>query len=80
MLSFMLFLTDNPLDGALGLIYFVCLLLLLLLLHELHAAKVLEVMHKSVLPKDIKMPAATLAFPQYTYQQMQWRGLIPGTS
>ena len=28
-------------------------------------------MHKSVLPKDIKMSAATLAIPQYTYQQMR---------
>ena len=37
-------------------------------------------MLKSVLPKDIKMPAATLTYPQYTYQQMWWRGLIPGTS
>ena len=35
---------------------------------------------KSVLPKDIKMPTATLAYPQYTHQQMRWRGLIPGTS
>ena len=78
MLLSMLFLTDNPLDGALGLIYFVCLLLLLL--HQLRAALVLEVMHKSVLPKDIKMPTATLAYPQYTYQQMRWRGSIPGTS
>ena len=37
-------------------------------------------MHKSVLPKDIKMPAATLAYPQYTYKQMRWRESIPGTS
>ena len=44
------------------------------------AAEVLEVMHKSVLPKDIKMPTATLAYPQYTYQQMRWRGSIPSTS
>ena len=36
------------------------LLLLLLLLSGLQAAQVLEVMHKSVLPKDIKMPTATL--------------------
>ena len=35
-------------------------------------------MHKSVLPKDIKMSAATLAYPQYTYQQMWWRESIPG--
>ena len=55
-------------------------LILLLLLHELRAAQVLEVMHKSVLPKDIKMPVATLAYPQYTYQQMRWRGSIPGSS
>ena len=34
-------------------------------------------MHKSMLPKDIKMPAATLAYPQYTYQQMRWREMIP---
>ena len=34
-------------------------------------------MHKSVLPKDIKMPAATLAYPQYTYQQMLWRKSLP---
>ena len=37
-------------------------------------------MHKSMLPKDIEMPTATLAYTQYTYQQMQWRGSIPGTS
>ena len=30
---------------------------------------ILEVMHKSVLPKDIKMPAATLTYPQYTYHR-----------
>ena len=36
-------------------------------------------MHNPVLPKDTKMPAATLAYPQYTYLEMQWRGLIPGT-
>ena len=34
-------------------------------------------MHKSVLPKDIKRSAATLAYPQYTYHQMRWRGSIP---
>ena len=34
-------------------------------------------MHKSVLPKDIEMPAATLAYPLYTYQQMQWWESIP---
>ena len=43
-------------------------------------AVLLHELHKSVLPKDIKMPAATLAYPQYTYQQMQWWGSIPGTS
>ena len=26
------------------------------------------------------MPTATLAYPQYTHQQMRWRGSIPGTS
>ena len=33
-------------------------------------------MHKSVLPKDIKMPAATLAYSQYTYQQLRWQDWI----
>ena len=32
-----------------------------------------------MLPKDIKMPAATLAYSQYTYHQMPWwdRSLVP---
>ena len=34
-------------------------------------------MHKTVLPEGIKMPAATLAYPQFTYQQIQWQDLIP---
>ena len=34
-------------------------------------------MHESVLTKDIKMPAATLDYPQYTYQQLGWRDSIP---
>ena len=34
-------------------------------------------MNKSVLPKDIKMPAATLAYPQYIYHQLRWQDSIP---
>ena len=67
MLLSMLFLTDNPLDGALDPIYVVVVV-------------VVVVVHKSVLPKDIKMPTATLSYPQYTYQKMRWRGSIPSTS
>ena len=33
----------------------------------------LILVHKSVIPEDIKMSAATLAYPQYTYQQLRWQ-------
>ena len=57
---------------------FVVVVVLLNGYEQLKSLKLL--VHKSVLPKDIKMSAAALAYPQYTYLQMQWQGSIPGTS
>ena len=61
MLLSMLFLTDNPLDGALRLIYFVCCCCCCCCTSfvQLKSLKLC----KSVLPKDIKMPTATLTYP-----------------
>ena len=54
MLSSILFLTDKPLDGALGLIYFVCCCCCCCTsCVQLRALK----LHKSVLPKDIDCSA-----------------------
>ena len=53
----MLFLTNDPLDGALGLIYFVCCCCTSCV--QLKSLK----LHKSVLPKDIKMSTAALSYP-----------------